>query len=90
MQRIFSAATARILADTESVTVIDSDESLDRIEIHFFTNETRQSSFCAYPILDESADYTVDGEPMSGRKLPLAVFRKSLECGRTIGIICMR
>lgn len=72
-------ASVRLLADTESVTVIEySDSSFDRVEVHFFTKETRQNCFYAYPAVDVTADYMMDGERVSGREIAAFGVSKSL------------
>jgi ketosteroid isomerase-like protein len=72
-------ASVRLLADTESVTVIEySDSKFDRVEVLFFTKETRQNRFYAYPVVDVVADYMMDGELVSGRDIAAVGVSKSL------------
>jgi len=56
-------AVCRILADTESVLVLEySDMNFDKVEILVYTSRIRQSKIVIYPKLDMTASYCIDGK----------------------------
>ena len=64
-------AVCRILADTESVLVLEySDMNFERAKILVYTNRIRQSKLVIYPKLDVAASYCIDGKDiMSGAQI---------------------
>lgn len=56
-------AVCRILADTESVLVLEySDMNFAKAEVLIYTNRICQSNISIYPKLDRTANYRIDGE----------------------------
>ena len=66
-------AVCRILADTESVLVLEySDMEFDKIEVLVYTNRVRQHNIVIYPKLDKDAIYRLNGKDMiSGAQIDL-------------------
>ncbi len=65
-------ASASILCDTDNQTVIEyADKNHDNVIIHYFTKLVWQEEFTVFPVLDENADYLLNGEKFSGKELAL-------------------
>jgi hypothetical protein len=63
-------AAARILADTEPLTVIEYfDVEYDRCEVQIFTKVCCAENLTVYPKVDISAEYILDGELLDGRDI---------------------
>ena len=63
-------AAARILADTEPLTVIEYfDVEYDRCEVQIFTKVCYAENLTVYPEVDISAEYILDGELLDGRDI---------------------
>ena len=64
-------AVCRILADTESVLVLEySDKNFEKIELLVYTNRVRQSKLLIYPKIDIHASYCVNGKDiLSGAQI---------------------
>ena len=70
-QREFlSACSARILAETESLSVIQySNSDFSTVLVQIFTEKPMQSSFYVYPVVDNHADYIYGKEMISGKEI---------------------
>ncbi len=63
----YIGAAARILTDTEPVTVIEYfDREYDRCEVQVFTKVCYAENIMVYPEVDRSAKYTLNGELLDG------------------------
>ena len=59
-------AVCRILADTESVLVLEySDMNFEKAEILIYTDRIRQSNMVIYPKLDKTASYRINGKDIT-------------------------
>lgn len=64
----YMTATARILIDTESVIAIEyADVKLEKCIVQVFTKVTYAYDLLLYPVLDENAEYYLNGEKLSGK-----------------------
>ena len=70
-REFWKTAVARILCDTQSVTVFQySDMQLNKIVVQLFTDNTQQDHFCLYPVVDETKTYRTDnGTIYSGKEI---------------------
>ena len=63
-------AAARILTDTEHITVIEYfDDTYDRCEVQIFTKVCYAEDLRVYPEVDKSAEYLLGGEVLCGRDI---------------------
>lgn len=63
-------ATARILIDSEPITLIQyADYTLSRCVLHFFTKTTYAADLIIYPVVDRQASYMVMGETRTGEDI---------------------
>ena len=63
-------ANARILADSEEISIIEySDSAFDRCVIQVFTKTTYALQLNVYPVVCKSSYYTVNGASLSGKEL---------------------
>lgn len=69
-REFFRTATARILIDSEDIIAIEyADTALERCIIQFFTKLPYTNMLTVYPVVDESAQYELDGQVISGKEL---------------------
>lgn len=64
-------AVCRILADTESVLVLEySDVNFEKVEVMVYTNRIRQFGITVYPSLNKDTEYLINGkELLSGKQI---------------------
>ena len=66
----FRTASARILSDTENVTVLQySDKKFDRVLVQIFSKLTYAPYMQIYPVVDKTANYSYDGQVLTGKEL---------------------
>ena len=66
----YKNASARILVDSDTTTVLEySDTAFDKCFIQVFTKTSYATDIIIYPIVDESASYTVGDEVISGKEI---------------------
>ena len=70
-RRLYKSATARLIADTETVIAIEyADKNLDEIEVVLFVNRRVQDGVTLYPLVDTSKNYlNAEGEKISGKEI---------------------
>lgn len=63
-------AKAHILCDTDNQVVIEyADKDYDTVVLHYFTKLVWQEEFTVFPVLDNSAEYILDGQKVSAKTL---------------------
>lgn len=66
-REFYKSANARILVDGEDITAIQySDANLDKCVVQLFTKNIYTNELIIYPVVDASAQYTLDGATLSG------------------------
>lgn len=69
-RNFYIKANARILADSEEISIIEySDSAFDRCVIQVFTKTTYALQLNVYPVVCKSSYYTVNGASLSGKEL---------------------
>ena len=69
-REFYRGATARILVDSDSITVIEySDVSFDKCIIQIFTKTVHTGKIIVYPTVDACASYTCDGAVLCGNDI---------------------
>ena len=67
---IYANGSARILADGDGFVALEySDELFEKCIVQLFTTRCFATDAVIYPVVDESAEYSLNGESISGRKI---------------------
>ena len=69
-REIYAKGSARILADGDGFTALEyCDENFDKCIVQLFTTRCFATDAVIYPVVDESAEYSLNGESISGREI---------------------